>query len=427
MAVSILGLGLLALIATAVIAAVVVIGMLLVSPDTRGAGLAFLATGGLLALLIAGVGSVYTVAQHKANLQAVEGIAVEATSEVASDGWPMMSPLGTVEILLLVAFVLAVVALVRRSAGTSAPLMGVVGGVLMIGICGWYLWLGSSTTITSTVATSDTSQTTQAWDFATAPRIEIGGEVALSADGDYTPSADHGDTESTASQAPVEPDASADTSATAPASPGATDEAGEREPPPATDDAVPPPVPAAPQPPAPDNRPEWLDQGYFRVGDVVRRVVSAGPYATIEECELAMRSEIDNAVCRHVATLVGEQPVSMAAIGITPAFVMRECVVDQYAEQRESETGFTVWNQYARLEFSPSIDNRLIDRFQATERTRRVAGVALAGGGVMGLLAVVLGLLRLDTATKGYYTKRLFIGVPVAIIAVLGLLAMVVQ
>jgi hypothetical protein len=31
-------------------------------------------------------------------------------------------------------------------------------------------------------------------------------------------------------------------------------------------------------------------------------------------------------------------------------------------------------------------------------------------------LTLVWGLLKIDTATKGYYTKRLFLGVPAAII-----------
>jgi hypothetical protein len=35
---------------------------------------------------------------------------------------------------------------------------------------------------------------------------------------------------------------------------------------------------------------------------------------------------------------------------------------------------------------------------------------------VIGLLGFVFGLLKIDTWTKGYYTKRLFIGVPAMII-----------
>ena len=36
-------------------------------------------------------------------------------------------------------------------------------------------------------------------------------------------------------------------------------------------------------------------------------------------------------------------------------------------------------------------------------------------------------MLKLDTATKGYYTKRLFIGVPAAIIGAVTLLAVLDQ
>jgi hypothetical protein len=35
------------------------------------------------------------------------------------------------------------------------------------------------------------------------------------------------------------------------------------------------------------------------------------------------------------------------------------------------------------------------------------------------------GLLKIDSWTKGYYTKRLFIGVPAVIIGIIALLALV--
>ena len=50
--------------------------------------------------------------------------------------------------------------------------------------------------------------------------------------------------------------------------------------------------------------------------------------------------------------------------------------------------------------------------------SERIAGVAVTSGGLLAVLAGVLGLIRLDTYTKGYYTKRLFIGVPMAIIGI---------
>ena len=48
--------------------------------------------------------------------------------------------------------------------------------------------------------------------------------------------------------------------------------------------------------------------------------------------------------------------------------------------------------------------------------------VGAGAGSVLGLIGLVFGLLKVDTWTKGYYTKRLFLGVPAAIIGLLALL-----
>jgi hypothetical protein len=63
-------------------------------------------------------------------------------------------------------------------------------------------------------------------------------------------------------------------------------------------------------------------------------------------------------------------------------------------------------------------------RWEELRRGERFAVVGAGAGSVLGLIGVVFGLLRVDTWTKGYYTKRLFLGVPAAIIGVLALLGL---
>ena len=45
--------------------------------------------------------------------------------------------------------------------------------------------------------------------------------------------------------------------------------------------------------------------------------------------------------------------------------------------------------------------------------------VGMGAGSMFALLSLVFALLKVDTWTKGYYSKRLFLGVPLAIIGVL--------
>jgi len=53
-----------------------------------------------------------------------------------------------------------------------------------------------------------------------------------------------------------------------------------------------------------------------------------------------------------------------------------------------------------------------------------MAAVSIYSGGVLGLLGLVFGLLKVDTWTRGYYSKPLFLGVPAAIIGLGTLLAL---
>jgi hypothetical protein len=55
-------------------------------------------------------------------------------------------------------------------------------------------------------------------------------------------------------------------------------------------------------------------------------------------------------------------------------------------------------------------------RWDELRREGRFAAVGAGAGSVLGLIGLAFGLLKVDTWTKGYYTKRLFLGVPAAII-----------
>ncbi len=402
---SLFSIGLLAIIGLAVLAALGVISMLLASPSTRGAGLTFLGVGGLLVLLMvvfAGFNYVNVRQEYRLERTTVP-VQVRLPGEVSesdegafdyANGNSSVAPqshslmmhttsatgdFSTWFVLLvpLVAIALVGIALGRGDASLWGSVLGLGGGAIVAVLCGAWWWTAPSMPVgpetEPTRLASVASDKLEAWDFATAPRIVV--ELEDQADEtqtDETTLAETGD---------------------------------------------------KPNRPAKPERPEWVDQELFRSGNVVRRAVSAGPYATLEECEQELLAKIDASVCRQVELLTGTRPSSMRTIEVTQPYVMSECLVEQYAEQSRTQTGFEVWTQHVLLEFTPTVDNYLLDQFHTSQRYDRVSKVAMGGGGVLGMLAVVLGMLRLDTATKGYYTKRLFIGVPVAIIGILGLLA----
>ena len=81
---------------------------------------------------------------------------------------------------------------------------------------------------------------------------------------------------------------------------------------------------------------------------------------------------------------------------------------------------------HLQIEFTPAIDRDLLRHWDTHERRERFAIVGLGAGSLLGFIGLVFGLLKIDTWTRGYYTKRLFIGVPAAIIAGVLLMSLLV-
>jgi hypothetical protein len=128
----------------------------------------------------------------------------------------------------------------------------------------------------------------------------------------------------------------------------------------------------------------------------------------------------------HTGGSVWDDPriKKLQAMGITAEYVEREIGKDEYLETTEHSFG-PMKKLYTLVEFSPAVNRELRQRWDAIERRERFSMVGLGATGVLGLLGMVWGLLKIDTATKGYYSKRLFIGVPAVIIGatLLSLLA----
>ena len=112
----------------------------------------------------------------------------------------------------------------------------------------------------------------------------------------------------------------------------------------------------------------------------------------------------------------------LQSAGITVPFIHQEIAKDQYFETVDRSFG-PMKKLYTLIEFTPTVDRQLRQCWDAYQRQERFAVVGAGAGGVLGLLGLCYGLLKVDTWTKGYYTKRLFLGVPAAIIGLGTLLA----
>lgn len=180
--------------------------------------------------------------------------------------------------------------------------------------------------------------------------------------------------------------------------------------------------------PTAETLPAWANQPAVRVGTVYRRVVSDGPYATADEARERVQDNIDQAVHEYLTELVSDylrQPAlvpQLGELGITRRFIRDNIVAEEFYASRDTSVAADMKTALVLLEFNASVSDKLLEQWQSHARQARTRTLTLAACGVLGVLAGALGLMKLDTATKGYYTKRLFIGVPLAIIGTGALL-----
>ncbi len=173
--------------------------------------------------------------------------------------------------------------------------------------------------------------------------------------------------------------------------------------------------PAAPEPPLP----EWITSSTKPVGDVWRAVVNAGPYSTADEARAELSAAVLAKTQEYLREEFGfEQSTDLA---LTGAEVVERLVTQQHVAEQELTFG-TMFTAYAQLEIDSStrawLEHRL-GRYRQQLAVREVGGL---GAVVLGGLASVLGLLKIDESTHGRFRKRLLLGGPAAIIGAVAVL-----
>jgi len=184
--------------------------------------------------------------------------------------------------------------------------------------------------------------------------------------------------------------------------------------------------------PLPKEKPAWVVNPPQRSGQTKQRVLSSGPYRTSNECYENIGRDLQVAVRQRLQQLVrnkhgdfGTKISSSEYYFRTDTIFEKFCPENgEFIETIESPSVGEMKVLHVLLEFSPEEDAYLLDFWQRSERRSRIFGVVAFTGFLLSSIALGWGLLWLDTWTRGYYTKRLLVGVPAAIIASVGVIAM---
>jgi hypothetical protein len=184
--------------------------------------------------------------------------------------------------------------------------------------------------------------------------------------------------------------------------------------------------------------PAWIDDPPKSVGEVWREVIATDEFVTADECQRQADEKLLQAVANYMRKFAGEtvDPVlvrtsynaeptkrylALEQMGIDVDFIRHEIAPYDYLETVQRSFG-PMQKLYIQLEYSVPIQKELRRRWEEHLRQERFATVGLGAGSVLGLVGLAYSLLKVDTWTKGYYSKRLFLGVPAAIIGLIGML-----
>jgi len=160
---------------------------------------------------------------------------------------------------------------------------------------------------------------------------------------------------------------------------------------------------------APD-RPDWVDQSPYREGGVYYVPVTSGPFENNDACEEAMKLMIDDVVEQYVAQIAGQIGATELR-KIVASIPSSDIVADRYSDTRELAVGplndVEMNQHYALLKFDRQFNNHVLEQKSNIVVEARLAQTALLSIGFIALLATCFVYLRIDTASRGIYTRRL--------------------
>jgi hypothetical protein len=159
----------------------------------------------------------------------------------------------------------------------------------------------------------------------------------------------------------------------------------------------------------PDDRPAWVESSQVREGEIDRIAVSSGPHFSQGEARRQLEEAIKQAADEYVNHHLGSNHAAR--------FISYEVApVETYEERPEFSVG-PMYQAHALLGFDEAFRTKAERDWREALTLSRLLKTGLGGAAMLVLLSVVLGYFKADTATRGYYTRRLRFGAATVILA----------
>ena len=164
--------------------------------------------------------------------------------------------------------------------------------------------------------------------------------------------------------------------------------------------------------------PDWAIQGSFEVNGIKTCLIKSPE--RLEQA--AARSELESEALKRVYAELDETiaPYASMVLRLTPERVLAHCLVPdrthaqiiytELADELAAELGQSrekSYRYYAQLRFDPAFHAWAQNVYETEVVSSRVQQLALAGGSLVCVLAIVFGFLRVNHQTRGFYRGRL--------------------
>lgn len=183
-----------------------------------------------------------------------------------------------------------------------------------------------------------------------------------------------------------------------------------------------------------DNQPEWYRTPWTD-DDVYYEHLHTEPMQAPASASEAIPRVVVNRVRYHIESWTGEHndPDIVRNLGFDRQYLMANVVTPHRKEVRGSHHAhfddddidfvggpdINFFCGYVEIQLTPEFKELVAERFVEYQTRRRLYTVGAFSAGLIGLLAISFVYLRLDHATRGFYSRRLLLGAAVVAILVI--------
>ncbi len=172
-------------------------------------------------------------------------------------------------------------------------------------------------------------------------------------------------------------------------------------------------------------KPAWVDQSDVVASDgSYETKVSVGPFQNQLQCAARLDAALVEATGQYIGEFLYQGNRTEFPLRLSLDYIKRHIATgEKYAERTSvrSLDGREMVTLHVRLRFSPEVQQFMKRRQQSAVLTAKLWYTGIGVGLVLTALLAVFGYLKLDTVTKGFYTRRLQFSAGVVILAVVAM------